>query len=94
MKTLWGKLVVLRRPGDSDAIDVLESLARVRARHLAAHEDVYPTTFEIQAGASLSAESAKLAFSKLKSKGVIKVVAWGEQQEDIANAGNRWAIKL
>lgn len=94
LKTLWSKLVVLRRPSDSDAIDVLEALIRVRARFIASKQDIYPTTAEIQCNARLSTESAKLAFTKLRSRGVLKVVTWGGQQEDVSNAANRWAVTL
>lgn len=94
LKTLWGKLVVLKRPGDSDAIDLLEALTRVRARCLNSNEHAHPTTLDVQSDSRLSAESAKLAFSKLRTKGIVKIVAWGGQEEDVAHLGNRWAIKL
>ncbi|MDM0109615.1 hypothetical protein QTH97_32165 [Variovorax sp. J22R24] len=94
LKTLWSKLVVLKQPGDSEAIAVLEAMTRVRARHRTTNKDLYPTTQEIQSDANMSAECAKLAFTKLKSKGVIRVITWGAQEDDVTNAENRWAIKL
>jgi hypothetical protein len=41
VKTFWSKLVVLRRPADADAIDVLEALFRVRARLVTASHAEY-----------------------------------------------------
>jgi hypothetical protein len=94
LKTLWGKLVVLKPPSDSDAIDVLEALVRVRARHIVSNIELYPMMQEIQIEARLSTESAKVAFTKLRSKRIIEVVTWGDQEEDVANLGNRWKVIL
>jgi hypothetical protein len=49
IKTLWSKLIVLRRPADGEAIDVLETILRARARLLASGRREYPTTAEVKA---------------------------------------------
>ena len=36
LKTLWSKLLVLKRPEDADAIDVVNAIVRVRAQHILA----------------------------------------------------------
>jgi hypothetical protein len=48
LKTLWSKLVLLKRPEDSDAIDVLNALIRKRAKNVVDGDKEHPTTHEIE----------------------------------------------
>jgi hypothetical protein len=64
LKTLWSKLVLLKRPVDADAIDVLNALVRVRARHVMSESKSHPTTIEIEIDSGLS---KNLVIDALKS---------------------------
>lgn len=92
-KTLWSKLTVLKRPGDADAIDVLEAIARVRAQHVATGEDVYPSGTEIAATLPLDDAARQRALEGLKTKAIIDAVSWGGQSGDVAHPDNRWRVK-
>jgi hypothetical protein len=94
IKTLWSKLVVLKRPQDSDAIDLLEAMSRVRARHLLLGAGEYPSGGDLVRELSLGAEAVTRALTRLRSAGVVEAVAWGGQTGDLGNAANRWRVKL
>lgn len=94
LKTLWGKVVVLKLPVDKDAIEVLESIIRVRAANVAAGGKEYPTNAEIEQETSLQRESTGRALSRLKSLAVIEAVQWGGQAEDMGHPDNRWKVRL
>jgi hypothetical protein len=94
LKTLWSKLVVLKRPDDAEAIDVLEALVRVRARHVTSEHAEYPTGAELKHETDMASDLVKRALARLKAQGVIEAVSWGGQSEDVGHLGNRWRIKL
>jgi len=95
-KALWGKLMVLKRPADADAIDVLESIVRLRARHAARGEKAaYPSGGDLAAELPALDSAARLrALTRLKLHGVIDAVAWGDQADDVGHAGNTWRVAL
>jgi len=92
-KTLWSKLAVLKRPDDADAIDVLEAIVRVRARHVAAGENEYPSGAQIGAELPLDETARNRALARLKTRGIIDAVSWGGQADDAAHLENRWRVK-
>jgi len=94
IKTLWSKLVILKRPQDGDAIDVLEAMSRVRAGHVLEASGEYPSGGELVRELSLEAAVITRALERLRSAGVVEVVAWGGQTGDVGNAANRWRVKL
>jgi hypothetical protein len=94
IKTLWSKLVVLKRPEDGDAIDVLEAMSRVRARQLLLGAGEYPSGGDLVHELSLGSEAVARALTRLRSTGVVEAVAWGGQTGDVGNAANRWRVKL
>lgn len=94
LKTLWSKLVVLKRPADADAIDVLEALLQLRAGNVIIGTDKNPTTKEIKTNCGLTEDAVLRAIMKLNSLAVIEVSEWAGQSEDMQNALNRWRVKL
>jgi hypothetical protein len=94
LKTLWSKLVVLRRPADGDAIDVLNALVRIRTKHIVAAVKDHPTSLEIETDSGLSRDAAMAALKSLRTRGVVEVVTWAEQTDDVNHLYNRWKVKL
>jgi hypothetical protein len=94
LKTLWGKVVVLKPPADKDAIDVLEGLVRVRAAAVAAGSTEYPTNVEIERQSGLLREHAQRGLSRLNSLDVIETVRWGGQAGDLNHPDNQWKVRL
>jgi hypothetical protein len=93
-KTLWAKLLVLRRPQDGDAIDVINAILRVRARHLADGRDKYPTGEDLHSELPLAPDLLARALTWLRSKSVVEAVAWGGQRDDDSHLANQWRVKL
>jgi DNA-binding transcriptional MocR family regulator len=93
-KTLWSKLILLRRPQDADAIDVLNALLRVRAEHVLNSDKQYPTTREIETNSGMSRDGVIAALKSLRSKGVIEAATWAAQTDDMTQDENQWTVKL
>jgi hypothetical protein len=94
LKTIWSKLVVLRRPADAGAIDVLKAIARSRAKHIVSGSDDHPTTGEIEIDSGLSNDAVVAALRTLRSRSVIEIDKWDAQTDDMDQPHNRWRIKL
>jgi hypothetical protein len=94
LKTLWGKVIVLKPPADNDAMNVLESIVRVRAATVAAGGKEYPTTGEIERQTALQRDLIGRALSRLKSLAVVEAVQWAGQADDLLHPENRWKVKL
>ncbi|HEX3129774.1 MAG TPA: hypothetical protein VH394_20735 [Thermoanaerobaculia bacterium] len=94
LKTLWSKVVVLKRPADSDAIDALEAVVRIRARQVAKGGEDYPTTAEVERHLDRQTETVRRALTRLKSSAVLEVVSWGGQTEDVGHPGTSWKVRL
>jgi hypothetical protein len=94
LKTLWSKLVVLKRPEDADAIDVINAIARVRAKHVLDGSNEHPTSLELETNSGLSKVAMVAALKTLRSRGVIEASSWAAQTDDMNQQGNRWKIKL
>jgi hypothetical protein len=93
-KTFWKRLVVLRRPQDSDAIDTVQGLARIRARKLTERSEDYPTGAELFDAMPLDRTRIVDALSRLKSLQILEVARWGDQKGDDSHAGNQWRVRL
>jgi len=94
LKTLWSKLVVLKRPEDADAIDVINAIVRVRAQHVLGGLNGHPTSLELETNSGLSKDALVAALKTLRSRGVIEASSWGGQTDDMNQQGNHWKIKL
>jgi hypothetical protein len=94
LKTLWSKLVVLKRPADADAIDTLEAVTRIRARWVADGGKAYPSNADLEREMDLAPEAIERALKRLKASSIIEVVSWGGQKEDLAHPGNQWRVRL
>jgi hypothetical protein len=94
LKTLWSKLVLLKRPADSDAIDVLNALIRKRAKHVLDGNKGHPTTHEIEIECGMSRAPVVAALKSLRSRGVVDVESWAGQTDDLAQSENRWKVRL
>jgi hypothetical protein len=94
LKTLWSKLVVLKRPEDADAIDVVKAIVRVRAQHVLDGSDEHPTNHELEADSGLTKDALLAALKSLKSRGVIEASTWVAQTDDMSQQSNRWKVKL
>jgi hypothetical protein len=94
LKTLWSKLVVLKRPEDADAIDVVNAIVRVRAQHVLDGSNEHPTSLELETNSGLSKDALIAALKTLRSRGVIEASSWVAQTDDMTQQGNRWRIKL
>jgi hypothetical protein len=94
LKTLWSKLIILKRPEDADAIDVTNALVRVRTHHVLSGSNEHPTSTEIETDSGLPREAVIAALKTLRSRGVIEVSTWAGQTDDVNQLGNRWKVKL
>jgi hypothetical protein len=94
LKTLWSKLVVLKRPEDADAIDLINAIARVRVKHVLDGSNEHPTSLELETNSGLSKVGLVAALTTLRSRGVIEASSWAAQTDDMNQEGNRWKIKL
>lgn len=94
LKTLWSKLILLKRPEDANAIDVLNALLRVRAEHVLSDDEQHPSTREIEINSGLAKDPVTAALKSLRARGVIDVVAWAGQADDMTQDGNRWKVRL
>lgn len=94
VKTLWAKLVVLKRPADAEAIDVLEAIVRVRAKKVTGNGAGYPTNAEIERELGATAEAVTRGLARLNRLGVIAAVQWGEQADDLKHPANTWKVRL
>jgi len=94
LRTLWSKVIVLGRPADDDAIDVLETIVRLRAKRRVNGDATLPTLREIQGALELEGDMVVRALQKLSSLAVVEVVIWGGQGGNLADSDNAWAVKL
>lgn len=94
LKTLWSNLVVLKRPEDADAIDVVRAIVRVRAQHVLNGSNEHPTTRELERDSGLATDALLAALKTLKSRGIIEASTWAAQTDDMSQQGNRWKVKL
>ncbi|MDA9483447.1 hypothetical protein XI07_15795 [Bradyrhizobium sp. CCBAU 11445] len=94
LKTLSSKLVVLKRPDDANAIDALNSICRVRAKHIRSGANEHPTTAELERDSGLPMDALIAALKSLRSRGLIEATAWGAQTDDMSDMGNRWSVAL
>lgn len=94
MKTLWDKLIVLERPQNADAIDALESIAKLRAIHLAEGDESMPSTTEIVDDLEMESDAVTVALKWLESKKIIEASNWGDQEGNVAHPETRWQICL
>jgi len=94
VKTLWGKLVRLRRPEDGEAIDVLDALARAAARQRWAEGAPAPTAVEIAQEAGIEIARAIAALTRLERESVVEVAEWAGQRGETAAEGNRWRVRF
>jgi hypothetical protein len=94
LKTLWSKLVVLKKPEDADAIDVVRAIVRVRAKHVLDGSNEHPTTHELERDSGLATDALLAALKTLKSRGVIEASTWAAQTDDMSQQGNGWKVKL
>lgn len=94
LKTLWSKLIKLKRPDDANAIDVIQSLERVRTHHILQGANAHPTTKEITEDSNLPSDSVVSALKFLKGRGIIECRAWAKQTDDFVQPDNVWGIRL
>ncbi|MBT2246889.1 hypothetical protein JQK15_25670 [Sphingobium sp. BHU LFT2] len=94
IKSLWEKLLVLKRPEHGDAIDMMEAIGRLRAVNLSEGNEAMPATAELLANVDMSEAQGNAALKWLESKKLIEVTAWGGQAGDVAHAQTSWRICL
>lgn len=94
LKTLWSKLIVLKRPQDADAIDTVGAIVRARALYVIVATDEHPTTADLENSSGIPAASLVSALKLLKTRGVIEAASWAAQEDDMNHPGNRWRIRL
>jgi len=94
LKTLWGKLNVLKLPGDEVPIRILEALLAVKAKNISEKRDKHPSTQEIEAESTLDHEAFKQGLARLKTLGIISAQQWAGQKEDMTNPDNKWKISF
>lgn len=93
-KTLWSKMIVLERPKDEDAIDVLETLVVRRAELFASGSEDMPKSCELMDKLQWTIDRTKPALSKLYSRKIIQAKLWGGQQDDFAHGDTQWQVAL
>ncbi len=94
LKTLWSKLIVLKRPEDADAIAIVNAIVWVRARHVLQGANEHPSNHELEIESGLSRDSLIVALRSLRSRGVIEASPWAAQTDDFTQQGNCWKIKI
>lgn len=92
VKSLWEKLIVLERPQNGDAIDMMEAIGKHRAAYLAEGVETMPSTEELLAGTDSVAATAALKW--LEGQKLIEAALWGGQAGDASHPQTRWRICL
>lgn len=93
-KTLWDRLVILKRPQDAEAIDTLEALLNLRAESFGQKHVGMPTTAKIAERREKPVSGILKPIAQLSSLKVIKCAEWGDQRGDLEHPGNRWKVPL
>lgn len=93
-KSLWEKLIVLKRPENGDAIDMMEAIGRRRAAQLVEGVEAMPSTLELLADTEISESAATAALKWLESRKLVEATLWGGQAGDVSHPQTQWRICL
>ena len=91
VRQLWRGLRYLKRPRDSEAIDVIEAILEYRVEASVGGSAPYPTV------RSLAERVGRGVYSVVKTllkNGIIEVHSWGNQRDDLDNPDNTLMIRL
>jgi hypothetical protein len=90
-QALWTGLRVLKRPEDSDAIDLLEELLAHRAEAAVFKHSPHPKIRELN---ERIGRNTSETVQRLVSDGLLEVKTWGDQRDDISNTDNTVGLKV
>lgn len=92
IKAFWSNLVVLKPPGDDDAIAVARAVGTLAMRATHAYSELVPSSADIASETGLSGSELVAALRRLCDIKVLANAEWAGQQGDYRDPGNRWHL--
>ena len=94
-KVLWDNFKRFKKPEDNDAIEVIQTILKIKAKNKSNKKGGNPTSSQIKSILHhLSESQFENSIKKLVESHAIEVSSWGDQAPNLNHPENQWSIKI